>query len=261
MALIELRSVSKQFEVRGSSLLALSDVSLQVDCEKFVALVGPSGCGKSTVLNLVAGLLEPSQGQALYDQVEVREPNRRVGYMTQKDTLLPWRSVEDNIGIALELNCRAVGRAERRNRIRQIMDLVGLKGFEKHYPSELSGGMRRRAALARMLIYEPETLLLDEPFGALDAQLKLIMQQELARITQLRRMTVMFVTHDLVEAIALADTVVVFTGRPGRIRASRSIELGRPRDVQKIRFLPDFARYHDELWNELKDEVARGTET
>ena len=261
MALIELHTVSKAFDARGSSLLALDSISLDVGREQFVALVGPSGCGKSTVLNIVAGLLQPTHGQALYDEQQVREPNRRVGYLTQKDTLLPWRSVEDNIGIALELKCRAVEARERRDRVHQIMDLVGLKGFERHYPSELSGGMRRRAALARMLIYEPETLLLDEPFGALDAQLKLIMQQELARITQLRRMTVMFVTHDLVEAIALADVVAVFTSRPGKIRALRTIDLGRPRDVQKIRFSPEFARHHDDLWNELKDEVVRGTET
>src|SRR5262245_12572757 len=127
MALIELRSVSKEFETRGSRLLALDNVSLQAEREQFVALVGPSGCGKSTVLNMIAGLLQPTAGQALYDQTVVNEPNRRVGYMTQKDTLLPWRSVEDNIGIALELRCRAVGGTERRDRVRQVMELVGLK--------------------------------------------------------------------------------------------------------------------------------------
>lgn len=257
MALIELQSVIKDFQVRGRTLRALDGVSLQVQREQFVALTGPSGCGKSTVLNLVAGLLEPTHGKVMYDQAAVSEPNRRVGYMTQKDTLLPWRSIEDNIGIALELQCRAVNQSERRERVSRIMALVGLVGFERHYPAELSGGMRRRAALARMLIYEPETLLLDEPFGALDAQLKLIMQQELIRITQAGHMTAMFVTHDLMEAIALADTVIIFTGRPGRIRASRSIDLPRPRDVQKIRFSPEFAKYHEELWNELEDEVMR----
>src|SRR5262249_11971968 len=132
--------------------------------------------------------------------------------------------------------------------------------FEKHYPAELSGGMRKRAALARLLIYEPETLLMDEPFGALDAQLKLVMHEELLRITAQRRMTVIFVTHDLAEAITLSDRVIVFTGRPGRIRATRQIDLPRPRDVQHMRFTPAFAGHYDALWNELKEEMTKGTE-
>jgi NitT/TauT family transport system ATP-binding protein len=177
--------------------------------------------------------------------------------MTQKDTLLPWRTVEDNIGIALELSCRYESKGERRTRVDQLVEMVGLKGFGRHYPAELSGGMRKRTALARMMIYEPETLLLDEPFGALDAQLKLIMQQELLRLTQLQRMAVVFVTHDLTEAITLADTVLVFTGRPGRIRAARDIPLPRPRDVQQMRLLPEFTALYEDLWNELKDEVEK----
>jgi len=256
-ALIELRSITKSFSARGVGVHALGPIDLSVGKEKFVALVGPSGCGKSTILNLVAGLLEPSQGEVDYQGAPVKGPNRRVGYMTQKDTLLPWRTVEDNIGIALELSCRYATKSERRTRIDQQIELVGLRGFERHYPAELSGGMRRRTALARMMIYEPETLLLDEPFGALDAQLKLIMQQELLRLTQLQRMTTVFVTHDLTEAITLADTVVVFTGRPGKIRAVRDIPLPRPRDVQQMRFLPKFAALYEELWKELKDEVEK----
>lgn len=259
--MIELQSVTKEFEGRGVRMRALDSVSLNVPKEMFLSLVGPSGCGKSTVLNLIAGLANPSSGRVLYDGTPVSGPNQRVGYMTQKDTLLPWRTVEQNIGTALELRCRPTPRAERRDRIDQMIELVGLQGFARHYPSELSGGMRRRAALARMMVYEPETLLLDEPFGALDAQLKLVMQDELMRLTQLRRMTVVFVTHDLAEAIALADTVAVFTGRPGRIRARRSVDLPRPRDVQEIRFTPAFASLHEELWHELKDEVKKGTDT
>jgi NitT/TauT family transport system ATP-binding protein len=239
---------------------ALDTINLAVEAEEFVALVGPSGCGKSTVLNLVSGLLRPTHGEVRYDGAPVSGPNRRVGYMTQKDTLLPWRTVEDNIGIALELKCRAVPHAERRDRVGAMMDLVGLSGFAHHYPAELSGGMRKRAALARMLIYEPETFLLDEPFGALDAQLKLIMHQELLRLTRARKLTVVFVTHDLAEAITLADRVLVFTGRPGRIRAERRIPFGRERDAVRLRFLPEFGALHEELWDELKDEVVKGTE-
>jgi NitT/TauT family transport system ATP-binding protein len=259
-AKIRLIGAGKTFQVRGSELEALRPVDLEVGREEFVALVGPSGCGKSTILNLVAGLLAPSAGRVLYDGQEVTGPNRRVGYLTQKDTLLPWRGTADNIRIALELKCRATPRAEASERVAEMMDLVGLRGFEHHYPAELSGGMRKRAALARTLIYEPETLLMDEPFGALDAQLKLLMLDQLQRLTQHRRMTVLFVTHDLGEAITLADRIVVFTARPGRIRAIHDVRLERPRDVFKVRFTEGFARQHERLWDELKDDIAKGTD-
>jgi NitT/TauT family transport system ATP-binding protein len=258
-AKIRLLGAGKRFQVRGTEIEALRPVDLEIEREEFVALVGPSGCGKSTILNLVAGLMPPSAGRVLYDGREVAGPNRRVGYLTQKDTLLPWRSTADNIRIALELKCRATPRAEASERVAQIMDLVGLRGFENHYPAELSGGMRKRAALARTLIYEPETLLMDEPFGALDAQLKLLMLDQLQRLTQQRRMTVMFVTHDLGEAITLADRIIVITARPGRIRAIHDVRLERPRDVFKVRFTEGFAQQHEQLWDELKDDIIKGT--
>lgn len=257
---IRFAEVSKTFFVRGQEIRALQPIDLRVRSEEFVAFVGPSGCGKSTLLNVVAGLLRPTGGAVFYDEQPVNGLNFRVGYMTQKDTLLPWRTTADNIGIALELRCRAVPPSETKGRIQEMIDLVGLRGFENHYPSELSGGMRKRVALARTLIYQPETLLMDEPFGALDAQLKLFMQDQLQRLTQLRRMTVLFVTHDLGEAIAVADRVVVFSARPGRIRAIREVPLPRPRDTFKVRFAEAFSRLHEELWNELKDEVAKGTD-
>ena len=194
---VQLKDVVVEFASRALRVRAVDGIDIEVADRSFTALVGPSGCGKSTVLNMVAGLLNPTQGTVAYDGKPVAGPNVRVGYMTQKDTLLPWRTVEDNIGIAFELACRRIPKPEQRDRVREIIELVGLKGFEKHYPSELSGGMRKRAAFARMLIYEPETLLLDEPFGALDAQLRLIMQQELLRLVERRQMTVILVTHDL----------------------------------------------------------------
>jgi NitT/TauT family transport system ATP-binding protein len=252
---IRLDGVAKTFESRGSITEALKPVDLCVRAQEFLALVGPSGCGKSTILNMVAGLMPASGGRVLYDSIPVAGPNRRVGYMTQKDTLLPWRSTADNIRVALELKCRATSKSEADDRVAQMIDLVGLRGFEKHFPAELSGGMRKRAALARTLIYEPETLLMDEPFGALDAQLKLIMLDQLQRLTQDRRMTVLFVTHDLAEAITLADRIVIFSGRPGRIRSIHDIELPRPRDVYKVRFDPDFSHLHEQLWDEMKDDV------
>ena len=260
LAKIALEGASKEFTGRGETVLALQPTSIEIAREQFVALVGPSGCGKSTVLNMIAGLQPPTAGRVVYDGKPVNGPNRQVGYMTQKDTLLPWRSVADNIGLALELKIRSVSGSERDRRVAQMIELVGLKGFERHYPGELSGGMRKRVALARSLIYEPETLLMDEPFAALDAQLRLVMHDELLRLTRLRRMTVVFVTHDLGEAITLADRVIVFTGRPGRVKALREIPLAHPRDAFRVRFSEQFAHLHEELWNELKDEVAKGTD-
>jgi NitT/TauT family transport system ATP-binding protein len=257
---IRLAGVGKRFVTRDRDIEALRPTDLTIHAHEFVALVGPSGCGKSTILNLIAGLLPPSTGVVSYDGAPVTAPNRRVGYMTQKDTLLPWRSAADNVRIALELKCRAVPRAEADVRVAQIMALVGLTGFERHYPAELSGGMRKRVGLARTLIYEPETLLMDEPFGALDAQLKLLMLDQLQALTRQRRMTVVFVTHDLGEAITLADRVVVFSARPGRIRTIRTVELPSPRDVFRIRFTEEFSHLHEALWDELKDEVAQGTD-
>jgi len=257
---IRLAGVGKRFATRGREVEALRPIDLVVRAQEFVALVGPSGCGKSTILNLVAGLLQPSSGQVFYDGVPVAAVNRKVGYMTQEDTLLPWRSAADNIRVALELKCRAVPRREAAERVAQMTELVGLTGFERHYPAELSGGMRKRVALARTLIYEPETLLMDEPFGALDAQLKLLLLDQLQVLTRARRMTVVFVTHDLGEAITAADRVVVISARPGRVRAVRQIDLVRPRDVFTVRFGAEFARLHQALWDELKDEVVKGTD-
>jgi NitT/TauT family transport system ATP-binding protein len=253
--MIELRQATKNFSARGETIRALGPLDLAVAEQEFVALLGPSGCGKSTVLNLVAGLLSPSSGEVLYRGAAVRGANRRVGYMTQKDTLLPWRNVADNIGISLELRSHRLPATERARRIGEIIDLVGLSGFEKHFPAELSGGMRKRASLARLLIYQPETMLLDEPFGALDAQLKIVMHQELLRLTRLRGMTVLFVTHDLAEAIILADRVMVFSTRPGCIRSAHKVPLARERDAITAQFEPGYAELYKRLWTELKPDI------
>lgn len=247
------------FPGRGAAreVLALDDVSLSVVPREFVALVGPSGCGKSTVLNLIAGLEPPTSGEVHYNEEPLADVNTRVGYMTQKDTLLPWRTVLGNVGIALELKSRRTPRPTR-DLIRRYIRLVGLEGFEHHHPSHLSGGMRRRALLARTLIYEPETLLMDEPFGALDAQLKLVMQAELLRIWGETRNTILFVTHDLGEAIALADRVVIFSGRPGRVKAIQDVDLPRPRDVFTVRFSARYAEIYERLWKTLRGEVDKG---
>ncbi len=251
--LIEYRGIARRFHGRAGTVVACEHVNLAVRRGEFLAVVGPSGCGKSTLLNMAAGLLAPSAGQVLYGGVPVPSPNTDVGYLTQRDTLLPWRTVEDNVAIALEL--RGQGREARRQHAHQWLARMGLTGFEKSYPAQLSGGMRRRVCLARTLAYEPETILMDEPFGALDAQLRLVMHDELLKLWTGTHKTIVFVTHDLAEALTLADRVAVFSARPGRIRAIEPVDLPRPRDVFRIRFDPHFGELHDRLWSYLEASV------
>ena len=255
-ALIELAGVGKRFYRKGQAVQACQDVNLTVQRGEFVALVGPSGCGKSTLLNMVAGLMSPTAGTVCYGGTPVRDVNRRVGYVTQRDNLLPWASVERNVSLALDI--AGVNGSERKRRVTEQIRAVGLAGFEHHYPAELSGGMRKRAALARTLIYEPETILMDEPFGALDAQLKLILQDQLLRIWERLKQTLVFVTHDLAEAVALADRVVVLSARPGTIKRIEAIDLPRPRDVFNVRFTERFGQLHQVLWEALEHDVMQG---
>jgi NitT/TauT family transport system ATP-binding protein len=251
--LIEYRDVARRFTSRRGTVTACEHVDLTVRAGEFLAIVGPSGCGKSTLLNMAAGLLTPSGGRVFYRGEPVPVPNTRVGYMTQRDTLLPWRTAADNVAIALEL--RGDKRADRTRVAHEWLKRVGLSGFETAYPAQLSGGMRRRVSIARTLAYEPETILLDEPFGALGAQLRLVMHDELLKLWSATRTTMVFVTHDLTEAITLADRVAVFSARPGRIRAIETVDLPRPRDVFRIRFDPHFGELHDRLWSYLEESV------
>jgi NitT/TauT family transport system ATP-binding protein len=221
---------------------------------EFIGLIGPSGCGKSTVLNLLAGLTRPSAGEVCHLGKPVRGINNRIGYITQDDNLLPWRSVRGNVEFGLEL--RGVGKRERRERAREFIELVGLKGFENHYPHELSGGMRKRASIVRTLAYDSSVVLMDEPFGPLDAQTRVILQDELLKLWELRRPAVLFVTHDLVEAIALSDRILTFTGRPGRIKREHVVGLPRPRDVYHIHELDRFKELYDALWTDIREEIA-----
>jgi len=223
--LIRFERVSKAFRTGKTFVQAVTDLDLDIRRGEFITLVGPSGCGKSTLLNMIAGLMKPSEGIIQYGGEPVAGINRRVGYMTQADHLLPWRTISGNISVPLEI--RRIGRAEREARVRELINLVGLTGFDGSYPSQVSGGMRKRAALARLLASDPETLLMDEPFGALDAQLRLAMQTELLSVQARLSKTVIFVTHDLDEAISMADRCVVFSSRPGRI--VQVIETGLPR--------------------------------
>jgi len=250
--MIEIRHVSKTFRRGDSVVEALRDFNLTIKQGEIVAIIGPSGCGKSTLLNMIAGLYSPSKGRVLYKGTAVTDVNMDVGYMTQKDNLLPWRTVRDNIAFPLEL--AGLDKAERQTRADAVIKQVGLDGFATRFPTELSGGMRKRACLARMILYGAHTALLDEPFAALDAQLKLVMHDLLLRLAAENGHTVVFVTHDLMEAVTLADRVIVCTHRPAMIALEQEIPLPRPRDVLNVRFTNEFKELYDTLWERLRLE-------
>ncbi len=247
--IIGFEGVGRSFVHRDRELVATRDITVSIHEGEIVTIVGPSGCGKTTMLNLVAGLMAPSRGTVTYRGERVAALNGRTGYMTQSDHLLPWRDVASNIAVPLEI--RGVPKAERQRRVEALMDLVGLAHFETSYPAALSGGMRKRTALARLLAYDPETLLLDEPFAALDAQLRLRMQTELVRLSRRLNKTVLFVTHDLDEAVALGDRCLVFSPRPGTIVRDVTIPLPRDRDMVALRQDPEYRRLCGELWEQV----------
>ncbi len=250
------RDVYKVFVARGRPRTALRAVTLGVRRGEFLALIGPSGCGKSTVLNMFAGLVEPTEGEVLHDGRPVRGVNTRVGYVTQDDNLLPWRTTVANVEIALEL--KGVPRAERRARALAYLARVGLVGFEHHYPHELSGGMRKRVSIVRTLVDETvDAILMDEPLGPLDAQTRLLLQDELLQLWQGSGRTIVFVTHDLVEAIALADRIAIFTSAPGTIKAVREVPIARPRDVFHIHEAAGFPEVYDAIWTDLREEIRK----
>jgi NitT/TauT family transport system ATP-binding protein len=233
-------------------LRALQDINLAVERGEFIALVGPSGCGKTTFLRIVAGLEPASSGEVTLDGRAVRRPGGDRGFVFQSDNLLPWRTVFANAIIGREV-AGQVGRAERQ-RTMELLKLVGLEGFEHYHPRQLSGGMRQRVNLARALAIDPEILLMDEPFSSLDAQTREIMQTELMRIWEDGRKTVLFVTHQIDEAVFLADRVLVFARRPGRLRESVAIALSRPRALA-IKRTAEFVRYVDHIWRLIEDDV------
>jgi NitT/TauT family transport system ATP-binding protein len=227
--IVEARGLAKTFSISGNEVTALEGVDLSIRRGEFISFVGPSGCGKSTFLNMVAGLLSPTSGQALVNGVAVREPSRQVGFMFQTPVLLPWRTVEQNVLMPAEV----FGRKDKaiREKALAVIEAVGLGGFVGAYPRQLSGGMQQRVALARILTYEPEVLLMDEPFGALDEFTREAMNLELMRITRAAGITVLFVTHNITEAVFMSDRVVVMTPRPGKVSGVIDIALPRPREI------------------------------
>jgi NitT/TauT family transport system ATP-binding protein len=252
--------VPQKVSVSGLSIAfgvtrALDRVSLSVNDGEFVSIVGPSGCGKSTMLNVIAGLLAPAEGSTHVAGIEGNGAGSRIGYMFQKDTLLPWATALENVCLPMD-----VKGTRDWHKARALMQLVDLTGFEAHYPRQLSGGMRKRVQLARLLAQDPDVLLMDEPFGALDAQTRLIIQEEFLKIWERQRKTVLFVTHDLQEAIALSDRVVLISARPGRIKATYTVDLPRPRQIESVLAHPRFMAQFQEIWASLKQEVLAARE-
>jgi NitT/TauT family transport system ATP-binding protein len=241
---------------RATGYTAIGDVSLSVAPGEFVSVVGPTGCGKSTLLNVAAGLLAPSRGGVRVFGETLQGINRRAGYMFQSEALMPWRTALGNVMAGLEF--RGIAPEEARRLSEGWLERVGLRGFGNRYPHELSGGMRKRTALAQTLALDPDIILMDEPFSALDIQTRQLMENELLHIWAAKRNAVLFITHDLDEAIALSDRVVVFSAGPAaRPLGEFEIELPRPRDVAEVRVLPKFVELHRAIWDVLRDEVLK----
>ncbi|MFC9872794.1 ABC transporter ATP-binding protein [Nocardia salmonicida] len=255
-AKLALRSVSKQFAVRGSDekFTAIEDISIEVEAGEFLVLVGPSGSGKSTLLDLLGGLSKPSSGQILLDGAPITGPGLDRGVVFQQYALLPWRTARANIQFGLE--AKGIARKERKAIAEHYLELVGLAGFGDRYPHELSGGMKQRVAIARSLAFDPEVLLMDEPFAALDAQTRESLQDELLRIWRTTGKTILFITHGIDEAVYLGQRVAVLTSRPGRVKAVIDIDIDRSGDID-VRSSEQFRDYRHRIWTELQSEVSR----
>ena len=248
---LSVRGVRKVFEGRSGDIVALDGVDFAIAEKEFVTVIGTSGCGKSTLLSIIAGLEEETEGIVLLDGEEVYAPGRDRGVVFQSYTLFPWMTAQKNVEFALRGPKR-----ERADVARQHLEMVGLEGFADAYPSQLSGGMRQRIAIARALSYKPQVLLMDEPFGALDAQTRQLMQELLTKIWEEHRMTVMFVTHDIDEAVFLSDRVLVMTARPGQIKEDITIGVDRPRTFEVLT-TPEFFDYKSRLLAAVREESLR----
>ena len=249
MASIEARNLCKTYEGRDGSVVALEDVSLKVTDSEFVSILGPSGCGKSTLLRILDGLASADSGEVLMDGKPIERPTQERGFVFQSFNLFPWRTVRGNIEFGMEI--KGVAKKARHTVSQRLIELVGLTGFDRKYPHELSGGMQQRVGIARALAIDPAVLLMDEPFGALDAQTREDMQDELLRIWAAARKTVLFVTHSIEEAIYLSDRVLIMTPRPGRILAELDIPFDRPRS-EAHRTLPEFSALRHDIHSRLK---------
>lgn len=252
---IKITGVNRTFTRGGSTFTAIRDVDLEVSQGEFLSVVGPSGCGKSTMLNLLAGLAKPDGGTVETFGSEVKGVNRDVGFIFQRDALLPWRTAAQNV--ALPLRYRGENKAAALRTSREWLGRVGLAKFADSYPHQLSGGMRKRVAIAATLAYQPRIILMDEPFSALDVQTRTLMEDDLLKLWATYRPAVLFITHDLEEAVGLSDRVVVMSASPGHIIGDHPVPLERPRNLLEIKFDPKFTETHESIWEQLRSEVVR----
>ncbi len=249
--------VSKAF--RGGASPALQECTVEIRPNEVMCIIGPSGCGKTTLLRIIDGLTRPDGGRVLIDGKEITGPRRDLAMVFQHFGLFPWKTVYQNVAYGLRVHGRP--EQEIQESVARYIELVGLIGFERHYPYQLSGGMQQRVGLARAFAVNPSVLLMDEPFGSLDAQTREVMQEELLRLWRIQRKTLVFVTHSIDEAIILGDRVALMTHRPGRIKEVVDVEIPRPRDPETVRGSPRYASLRRSIWNELRPEVAEGTGT
>ena len=248
-------AVTRRFGTGDASVIALDRISFSVAAGEFVSIIGPSGCGKSTLFSIVGGLDVGYEGRLLVQGTAIKGPHEAIGMVFQEQSTFPWRTVLGNVSFPLEM--RGVGKRERHERARHFIDLVGLRGFEERYPEELSGGMRQRVAIARTLAIEPGILLMDEPFGALDEQTRLLLGEKVLQIQQSLRQTTLLITHSITEAVQLSDRIVVMTYRPGRVKRIVSVPLPRPR-TPDVLASDAFGRTVAEIWGDLREEAGRG---
>jgi NitT/TauT family transport system ATP-binding protein len=252
-AKVSVRKLCKSYQGRnGNEITVFKDIDLDIRAEEFVCVVGPSGCGKTTFIKIVDGLIPATAGQVCIDGAEVTEPGYDRAFVFQADSLYPWRTVLDNVVFGLEI--KGTDNGERYSKARELIKLVGLAGFEAQYPHELSGGMRQRVNLARALAVDPEIILMDEPFASLDAQTREVMQLELLKVWWSRKKTVIFITHQIDEAVYLGDRVIVFSARPATVKADIRVGIPRPRSLS-VKRTPEFLAYVGEIWNLIETDV------
>src|SRR6185312_6619444 len=253
--ILVVENIVKRFETQDGVLTAVDDVSFEVVPGEFLSVIGPSGCGKSTLFNVMGGLLDGYEGRVRVAGETVRGPHPSIGMIFQEESTFPWRTVIDNVAFPLEI--AGMPKAERIEKGRHFIDLVGLNGFERRYPAELSGGMRQRVSMARTLASEPKILLMDEPFAALDEQTRLLLGDKVLQIQQELKQTTLLITHNITEAVQLSDRILVMTYRPGRLKRMVEIKLPRPR-TSEIVSSEAFGRYVAQIWNDLREEATKG---
>lgn len=256
---LQVNNVSHYYESKdGKMVHALNNINLSIKDGEFLAIVGASGCGKSTLLNIMSGIIKPTKGDVLVNGEVLDFNKHKIGFISQSDTLLPWRKMIDNVAIGLET--RGVGRKERHRVAYELMETSGLSGFENKYPYELSGGMRKRAIIIRALATNPDIIFMDEPFGPLDVFTKEILQDEILNIWEKRNNTIVYITHDISEAITLSDRIVLMSYRPSNIKAEYKVNLSRPRSIKEDKHNDDFINLERYIWEDIKNEVTKARE-